>query len=808
MSSHRLANNSDRPDDLEIAIRAYVPTGRKANKWRGSDLGPSQWSLIFDTETTTDAAQALKFGVYQVRKGQELWEAGFFVNPAILTAREIAIIRGYAAEINYRCMTVAEFVENVFFRIGYDLRALIIGFNLPFDISRLAIYHGASRGRVMKGGFSFQLSPHRYWPNIQIKHLSARVSLIRFTTRPGRIAGRGMRRRKFRVPPQPGYFIDVRTFAAALTSRSFSLAGLGDFLATETRKLDTDEHGKSVTRNYLAYAKQDVQVTWDCFCALRCKFDEHNFTQTLPHKVFSEASIGKAYFREMNIRSWREQQPSFPEYLIGIIMSTYSGGRSEVHHRRIISQVAYCDFLSMYPTVCTLMSLWKFVISNGLKWRESREEIEALLSSVTLSDLRDPKFWSKLTVLVQIAPDDDVLPTRANYGGDQQSTIGQNYVTPGSPPLWYTLADTIASKLRTGKAPKVLRAITFEPDGVQRDLKPVNISGNPDYRINPYSHDFYCRVIDLRSAVKLRKKAAPPHEQAALDSAQLTLKIIANSMSYGNFVELNVEHLSKAEELAGYGHSGEPFKVTTDKIEEPGRYFHPLIGTLITGAARLMLAMTERLVIDNGLDWAFCDTDSMAIAKPADMDEETFDAKVEAVRSWFDALNPYIAKNPILKLEDANFGITDEKRTAAIEPLYCWAISAKRYALFNIAADGGILIRKASAHGLGHLMAPYSESETSSSIPAPAVGLDEIGVERWQYDYWHQIIRAALDGHPDQVDLDYHPKLDLPAASRYGASTPNLLDWFKKHNIDRSYDDQVKPEQLPSGVPDQSGCCS
>ena len=181
-----------------------------------------------------------------------MWEAGFFVNPAILTEREITIIRRYAAEINYRCMTFAEFVENVFFKIGYDLRALIIGFNLPFDISRLAIYHGASRGRVMKGGFSFQLSPHRYWPNIQIKHLSARVSLIRFTTRPGRIAGRGMRRRKFRIPPQPGYFIDVRTFAAAITSRSFSLAGLADFLGTETRKSETDEHGKSVTRDYLA----------------------------------------------------------------------------------------------------------------------------------------------------------------------------------------------------------------------------------------------------------------------------------------------------------------------------------------------------------------------------------------------------------------------------------------------------------------------------------------------------------------------------------------------------------------------------
>jgi hypothetical protein len=65
-----------------------------------------------------------------------------------------------------------------------------------------------------------------------------------------------------------------------------------------------------------------------------------------------------------------------------------------------------------------------------------------------------------------------------------------------------------------------------------------------------------------------------------------------------------------------------------------------------------------------------------------------------------------------------------------------------------------------------------------------------------RFNYWYQIIRIALDGHPDQVDLDYHPKLDLPAASRYGASTPNLLTWFNKHNEDRPYDDQVRPSNF------------
>ena len=51
---------------------------------------------------------------------------------------------------------------------------------------------------------------------------------------------------------------------------------------------------------------------------------------------------------------------------MGIIMSTYYGGRSEVRFRRVrIAQVLYCDFLSMYPTVCTLMGLWRFVIAEA-----------------------------------------------------------------------------------------------------------------------------------------------------------------------------------------------------------------------------------------------------------------------------------------------------------------------------------------------------------------------------------------------------------------------------------------------------------
>lgn len=404
----------------------YVASGRKPSGWNGSELGASVWSLIFDTETTVDARQRLRFGVYQVRKGGELWQAGFFFDPEMLTERDIQIIRSFSQELGYECMTVAEFVENIFFGIAYELRATIIGFNLPFDISRLAIGHGTSRGRSMKGGFSFCLSRNPKWPRVQVKHLSSRVSLIRFTTRPGQISPRGMRKRKVRVMPRPGYFVDVGTLAAALTSRSFSLGSLSDFLKTEHRKLSTDEHDQPITDNYLSYACTDVQVTWDCYCKLIDKYEEHGLSETLPHKIFSEASIGKAYLRAMNIRPWMQLRPDFPKELIGIIMSSYFGGRAEVHQRRISSQVAYCDFLSMYPTVCTLMKLWQFVIADGIVWRDCTNSALELLNTISIADLQNPDFWPELRVLVQISPDGDILPVRANYAGDQQSTIGLN----------------------------------------------------------------------------------------------------------------------------------------------------------------------------------------------------------------------------------------------------------------------------------------------------------------------------------------------------------------------------------------------
>ena len=66
-----------------------------------------------------------------------------------------------------------------------------------------------------------------------------------------------------------------------------------------------------------------------------------------------------------------------------------------------------------------------------------------------------------MRTIVRVLPCDDILPVRAEYkpGGDA-TNIGVNIVERGLP-VWYTLADAIASKLLTGKAPEIDDAVTL-----------------------------------------------------------------------------------------------------------------------------------------------------------------------------------------------------------------------------------------------------------------------------------------------------------------------------------------------------------
>ena len=799
-------------------LRAYGEPPAKERSPRRKPLRPSDYELIFDTETTADASQRLRFGTYLVRAEGVPIEQGIFFHPKEQHQGDIERLEDYARRHGLKFMPVENFIRERFLEIGYKVGGSIIGFNLPFDISRLAIDQSRARkvnrinkktgkriiDRSMVGGFTFKLLDGDEHPHVRVKHLSRRAAFINFAMPAEQATAEKTEGTEARMAER-GTFLDVKTLAAALTAKSHSLKSLAKALGVK-RKKDFEEFDGPLTEEFTDYAVRDVDVTAECYDALEERYESHGLTLTPPHRIYSEAGLGKAYLRQMGVKPWREVQPDFDPKIIGAIMSSYFGGRAEVHIRRETVLALYCDFASMYPTVCTLMGLWRFVIANGVDVETATAEARDFLDRVDLEALKRQDTWQQLHVLVKVKPEADIFPVRARYSKEPIPNIGLNYLSAGDG-HWFTLADCIASKLLTGKAPQVLEAIRFKPREIQDGLKDIDIAGNPAFHVDPNqtdrANDFYKRVIDRRREVKAQLKQEKVKEDKAkaraLESEQLALKILANATSYGIFIELNVEDMDEDDKPFEV-HTGQgSFTAKPRKRETPGEYFHPLLATLITGAARLMMAITERLILDKGLDWGFCDTDGIAIALPTGQAEEPFESRVQNIRSWFEGLNPYDAKGSILDLEDENYSLSGKW----LEPLYCFAVSAKRYALFNRGPDGELTIRKASAHGLGHLLPPYSEGPHAPTSPneneeKELKDEDEdeglvSGVELWQEDLWRAIIKASEGDNPRHIAFDWHQNLSKPAASRYSATKPEILDWFKAYNKDRDYDAQVKP---------------
>jgi hypothetical protein len=100
------------------------------------------------------------------------------------------------------------------------------------------------------------------------------------------------------------------------------------------------------------------------------------------------------------------------------------------------------------------------------------------------------------------------------------------------------------------------------------------------------------------------------------------------------------------------------------------------------------------------------------------MDQFEFFEQAQSICDWFLPLNPYEQKGPIFKIEDVNYPIAKSAGNSQFEPLYCYCISAERYALFNLRPAGEVIIRKASAHGLGQYLPPYEADDAPQPIPA------------------------------------------------------------------------------------------
>ncbi len=750
-------------EDVQIALRCYSEVEKKGDTNCGSgrkktrsygNIPDFHRVLILDTETRTDCYMNLTFGSCSIYQYGKLEYQCLFYGE--ISPEEKQALEQYALLKKIDLRHVREFVDSVFLGEVYELETPCIGFNLPFDLSRLAISCG--KARHADGAFSFKLTENSFDPRLIIRHLNSKSSFFNFTCVSDKASNLRGKKRKTRC--FQGNFLDLRTLAFVLTDEGHSLdSSCRHFKAAVGKTCPVGGHGK-VTLNYIEYNLNDVEATYQLYLRMMEEYNKYHL-DVPPTRLFSPASIGKAYLNKMGVKSFLKKNPNFTSNTIGHLMASYYGGRAEVKIRNVPTEIALIDFLSMYPTMCILQNIWKYVLADEIKCEDATGEIVSFIDSITLYDLKRDENWMKLNVICQVEPDEDILPVRSKYGERHTYNIGLNYLTSDQY-IWYTLADVLASKLLTGKAPRIIKAIRFVPEGLQDGLSLIDLVGNRKFDPNDEKSDFFLELIHFRNELKQKRNdintAENSDEYARYDTAQRAVKIVANATSYGVFIEINPKVLPFDSRVRIHGNQ-ETFELKMNKVEEPGKLFNPLLATMVTSTARLALAITEAILAEHGATYAFCDTDSMAVP-PEYVDE---------IQSFFRQLSPYDFTNELFKLEEENF---DEEGN--LKPLWFYGISSKRYVLYNL-ENGKPVIRKGSSHGLGHLLNPFHD----------------VSNKNWHEVIWQDILDNLYDlKSAEDISLEYQ---GLYAISKLAITTPHTMNRFKVLNKGVDYNHQIKP---------------
>lgn len=728
-----------------ILIRTY--TKRKDDKKKAlkntKQFKDYNLILIFDCETTNDQFQNLKFGAYRIYQDKELMHEGLFQESENLSNKERTTIARYASANKLTLHEKENFIHEVFYNYVYDLKALCIGFNLPFDLSRIAINTPDARKRN-KGGFSLQLSNRKNLPHIIIDHKGSNLTFIHFGNAFNFF--KKSNKRYFK-----GHFLDMANISCTLLEKKkISLKKAGELFQARTIKEDAEEHGK-INPKYMDYCRKDVEATYELYIKVLKEFKTYNIDMDIC-SAYSGAGLGKAALKQMGIKPLNVKQQDFSPMTKELLMNGYYGGRTELRLRKRPVKVSVVDFLSMYPTLTCLMDLWKYIACEKIIVRKGElKEIKEFVDNITLDDLRKKDVWKKLNILVKLRPDNDILPVRKNYKEKSNiPNIGINYLSSDEE-MYYALPDVICSKLLTGKTPNMTEAIAFKPEGIQKGLKKTTILG---MEIDPTNDNFIQKLIEERQRIKdyrnKHQKDSPIYR--FLDSKQKALKMMANSSTYGIFVEMNrQEHEDTKTELINIYDQSELF---VDKYEEEGEFFNPLIAVMQIAGARLMLGMAEAKTINLGEKHIYMDTDSVAI--PPRIAGE--------LQEFFQPLNPYNFKADVLKLEK--------------EDKWFYGISSKRYCLYDYDGKNIKILQTENErgfmlHGLGHLKNPFNSNND------------------WHKEVWQDLLELHY-GLTTEEDL-YEKYSKYYAVSSITISTPEVRKRFNQYNKGKPRNQQVKP---------------
>lgn len=807
---------------------------------------PPYYFLTPDCETFTIIKQDLRVSFWQLRgistlqarqlfeKGQLTTEhlktivaAGFILGDEQLYSNDFDTIRNYAAQLSYRgkyksiqiiVSTKQEFVKNILYPYAYYGKcpgwstkypqfAKIIGFNLPFDVSRFTEKYTKALGDY-KGGFSIRLcdckrdefgnyeySTCTAHPNIRILKLGRHKHMFEFESTPRFKNGKEFTKTH-------GYFVDAQTLGIAIAPNDKPIHENNVYYGPNTlaamcrqfgveAKLNSPDFDKPIDNYYLDYLVQDVNSTYELYYAEMLLYRQWQFKRK-EQNVYSSASMAKSMLEILGIPKHYADTWNISNETLGYCMTTFHGARCEVGIRLIPVEGIALDFTSQYVFLNYVMGLQDFWMSEDVREIDATQKAQNILANPNLLEsLQNKDYWKNLRIIVRIdsiSPDKPArLPVRFKPDNQPQYNETLNYVSFDTP-MWFTLADVIASVLLTGNIPHISKAIEFISAGAKRQTNVYPLMSNNNYTIDLKRDDLYKRVIDLRRTLASDETLKNDENIKAIC---LGLKQIGAAGSYGIQCQIDVEESSKAKyDITLYSLDTIPIQHKT--FEKPGDYFAAPIATFITAGGRLLLAIFERLVRDNKLLIGMMDTDGTFVAKPcaelglASMDSMVFERRVQSIVEYFNRLNCFENTENLLKYEKYNYNVVTGKR----EPLYFIGISSKRYVLYNRNKNGTFRVRKASAHALGS----WSGIEGFNyPVNIPTMPDDITGCPEWAYCLWYDFIRTVETGkHSNGKPFNgtnYHilfnsnSWLDQPAFAQHTFSRAYDMKRFESINI-------------------------
>jgi hypothetical protein len=613
--------------------------------------------------------------------------------------------------VKVQLLPLSEFLK-LFYCVAYEDRSLIIGYDLPRELTRLASdWHEVKKGEKV-GAWKLALwtyldpntgrqRPSAGWrPRIILKRAAPNVTFIEFTGR------RGSRYR--------GEFLDLSNLAHALTGRHWAFAAALSIFTGEVIDKHV-EHGR-ITSGCFNHCRREVYAIVRLAETLVDLFDRlHPVSRRRlggfvnETRLFSPGGLARAYLTAAGFTP-----PAVPEDRIGACAAASYGGWSDVEVRGR-PPVVHVDFRRQYQTAFLLQALQELLAAERLEFVEDTAAVREFVKRFTPEELYRPETYRKLNVLCWVKPAGALSPVRAAFK-ESGSSGAARFTMALAPrysdePLPSWLHDVIAAKLRdpAGQEPEIVRAERIIPIGRQ-SLRKTRLFGGVVF--DPRKDQFFKALVEEAERFERGERRYADIPAAIRKEIVRGVKAIGNIACFGALSETRAADLlpGRREEVTLLSDAA-PIRAALAHPEDPGPFACLPLAGLVSACGRLWLAAVHYEVERRDGIVAARDTDGAHIVAtekggtvyietrgadfheggPAQPVHAQSCAEVDEIAALFEPLNPFdraLLPGSPLRVKGASEGLF---------------ISAKRYALWG--PDGNLIDRKESI--LGMLFAPF-----------------------------------------------------------------------------------------------------